>query len=117
MFALFDLDAFLTLCGAFCRFSLASVLLFWYFFLYFHILYVYFLIFDFLVFVFILCMLCECLCVCKEAADAAHFSFLRCVLLLFSLFEENAIFLTFGRISQRAAAAADAASVELNYYF
>lgn len=54
---------------------------------------------------------------CKEAADAAHFSFLRCVLLLFSLFEENAIFLTFGRISQRAAAAADAASVELKYYF
>lgn len=32
LFALFDLDAFLTLCGAFCRFSLASVLLFWYFF-------------------------------------------------------------------------------------
>lgn len=78
LFALFDLDAFLTLCGAFCRFLLASVLVFEVFFVFF----LYFLIFDFSVF--ILCMLC----VWGAAAYVAHFSF-RCGLLLFSLFEEK----------------------------
>lgn len=34
-------------------------------------------------------IVCVCVCVCEEAADAAHFSFLRWVLLLFTLFEEK----------------------------
>lgn len=74
----------------------------------------YFLIFDFLVF--ILCILCVYVCVCvkKPRRCGAFFISALCFVAFHSV-RGKAIFLTFGRISQRAATAADAASVELKY--
>lgn len=61
-------------------------------------------IFLFLIFRYLFYACCVCVCVWEAAAYVTHFSF-RCGLLLFSL-RGKAIFLTFRRISQPAAAAA-----------
>lgn len=80
LFVLFDLDAFLTLCGAFCRFSLASVLLFWYFFLFFIFFMCIFLFMIFLyLYLFYACCACVCVCVKKpQMRRIFHFCAVFC---------------------------------------